>query len=237
MTVAHGGKAVSGASVGILMLQARFPRIHGDMGNAGTWPFPVLYHVVDGASPERVVLGAADGLLERFIDAARSLVDTGADGITTNCGFLSLFQRELQAAVPVPVVTSSLLQVPFVERILPPGRRAGVLTISAASLSARHRDAAGMPPDTPVMGVDPQGEFATAILGDRLEMDVARARADNLAAAQALVNDHPEVGAIVLECTNMIPYATDIARVTARPVFSMYTLVSWFQSGLVPRGF
>src|SRR3712207_5024793 len=115
--------------MGILMLDARFPRIPGDMGNATTWPFPVLYRVVRGASPERVVLDGARDLLPNFIAAAQDLVALGAEAITTNCGFLSLFQRELQEAVGVPVATSSLLQVPWVQATLPPGRRAGILTV------------------------------------------------------------------------------------------------------------
>src|SRR5436190_304262 len=102
MRVARGGKAVYGAPLGILMLDARFPRIPGDMGNAETWPFPVLYRVVRGATPERVVLEGARGLLPDFLEAAAELVALGAEAITTNCGFLSLFQRELAAHVDVP---------------------------------------------------------------------------------------------------------------------------------------
>jgi hypothetical protein len=114
--VARGGKAIYRAPLGILMLEARFPRIHGDMGNASTWPFPVLYRVVSGASPEKVVLNGAAGLLPDFIEAAKDLVRLGAEAITTNCGFLSLFQREIAAAVGVPVATSSLMQVSWVQR-------------------------------------------------------------------------------------------------------------------------
>ena len=106
-TIARGGKAIYGAPLGILMLDARFPRIPGDMGNATTWPFPVLYRVVRGASPEKVVLQGARGLLPDFIDAAQDLVRLGAEAITTNCGFLSLFQRELAAAVGVPVARTA----------------------------------------------------------------------------------------------------------------------------------
>src|SRR5258706_7990686 len=94
-TIARGGKALYGAPLGILMLEARFPRIPGDMGNAETWPFPVLYKVVRGASPERVVLQGARGLLPDFLAAADELVSQGAEAITTNCGFLSLFQAEI----------------------------------------------------------------------------------------------------------------------------------------------
>src|SRR6201999_38741 len=143
--IAKGGKALYGAPLGILMLEARFPRIPGDMGNAMTWPFPVLYRVVKGASPERVVLNKAAGLLPDFLDAAAELVSFGAEAITTNCGFLSLFQRELAAHVQVPVATSALLQVPWVQAMLPPGRRVGVITVSAGSLTRRHIAAAGVP--------------------------------------------------------------------------------------------
>ena len=80
------------------MLEARFPRIPGDMGNGSTWPFPVLFRVVRGASPEKVVLNGATGLLQDFVAAATDLVDLGAEAITTNCGFLSIFQREIAAA-------------------------------------------------------------------------------------------------------------------------------------------
>src|SRR3954468_7139428 len=62
----EGGRTLYGYSVGILMLEARFPRIPGDLGNASTFPYPALYHVVHGASPERVVLEADPTLLEPF---------------------------------------------------------------------------------------------------------------------------------------------------------------------------
>jgi hypothetical protein len=119
--IAHGGKGLYGARVGILMLESRFPRIPGDMGNALTWPFPVLYKVIADASPRRVVEQKAAGLLDAFRDGAAELVRLGADGITTTCGFLSLYQREIAAHVGVPVATSSLMQIPLIERILPPG--------------------------------------------------------------------------------------------------------------------
>lgn len=230
-----GGKSVYGASVGILMLDARFPRIPGDMGNALTWPFPVHYKVVRSATPERVVRGGAAGLLELFIDAARELVDDGVDGITTNCGFLSLFQQELAAALPVPVATSSLMQVALVNRLLAPGKQAGILTISASTLTDLHLEKAGVPPGTPIGTTEQGREFTRAILGNEHVLDVDLARADNVAAALALQTANTSLGAIVLECTNMVPYSADIAAATGLPVFSIETFVRWFQGALVPR--
>lgn len=231
---AKGGKAIQGASVGILMLEARFPRVPGDMGNALTWPFPVHYRVVRGASPDRVVRRNAEGLQAAFIGAARELAAEGVDGITTNCGFLSLFQKELAAAVEIPVLTSSLMQVALVNATLPPGRRAGILTVSGSSLTPAHLAAAGVPEGTPVGSTEGGREFSRVILGNEDEMDVEAARADNVEAARDLAARHPEVGAIVLECTNMIPYAADIRGATGLPVHSMLGFVSWFQASLAP---
>ncbi len=233
--IATGGKAVAGASLGILMLDAQFPRIPGEVGNALTWDFPVHYKIVRGASPQRVVQERAAGLLEPFIEAGRELIAMGADGITTNCGFLSLFQAELAAALAVPVAASSLMQVPLVQAMLPPGKQVGVLTISAASLTPDHLRGAGVPLNTPVAGTDPNGEFARVILGNELELDVEKARADMILAAQGLHTAVPDLGAIVLECTNMPPYAADVRRAAGVPVFGMDNFIRWFQAGLEPR--
>ena len=199
--------------------------------------FRVLYKVVPGASPHRVVYEKAAGLLDEFLAAAAELVRLGADGITTTCGFLSLFQREISAHVGVPVATSSLMQIPFIERVLPPGRRVGVLTINAASLTEEHLRAAGADPATLIVGTDAGSEFTRAILGDEEQLDIAAAERDILAAGDALVATCRDIGAVLLECTNMVPYARVLSERLRLPVFSIYTFVTWFHSGLVPRDF
>jgi Asp/Glu/hydantoin racemase len=235
---ATGGKAIYGAPLGILMLEARFPRIPGDMGNATTWPFPVLSRVVKGASPERVVLQGAAGLLPDFLEAAAELVSFGAEAITTNCGFLSLFQRELAAHVQVPVATSSLMQVPWVQATLPPGKRVGVITVSAGSLTPRHLEAAGVPADTPFIGTEDGVEFfRVLILGEKRDMDVASAAGDILRAGRTLMRQHPDVGAIVLECTNMPPYAHALREALGVPIYDVYSLITWLHAGIRPRDF
>ncbi|WP_431280732.1 aspartate/glutamate racemase family protein [Humitalea sp. 24SJ18S-53] len=233
---ARGGHAVHGAPLGILMLQTRFPRIPGDMGNATTWDFPVLFKVVRGATPDRVVLQDPSALLPDFIAAAQELVEIGAEAITTTCGFLSLFQRELAAAVAVPVATSALLQVPWVQATLPPGRRVGVITISGASLTPAHLRAAGAAEDTPIVGVEHGRElFRVLVKQDKPDLDAALAQADILEAGRSLIAAHPDVGAIVLECTNMPPYAAALRQDLGMPVHDVCSLVNWFHAGLRPR--
>jgi hypothetical protein len=237
-TVARGGKSIYGAPLGILMLEARFPRIPGDMGNGTTWPFPVLFRVVRGASPERVVLHGAKGLLPDFIAAAKDLVDLGAEGITTNCGFLSIFQKEIATAVGVPVATSSLMQVPWVQATLPPGKRVGLVTVSGSSLTPAHLEGAGVPLDTPVVGTEGGREFFRVLInGAKQDLDVELARQDVVEAGKGLVARHPEIGALVLECTNMPPYAAALQEAIGLPVYDIYSMITWFHAGLRPRVF
>jgi hypothetical protein len=236
--IASGGKAIYGAPLGILMLEARFPRIPGDMGNGTTWPFPVLYHVVKGATPEKVVLKGAAGLLPDFIDAAKDLVRLGAEAITTNCGFLSLFQQEIAAAVGVPVATSSLMQVPWVQATLPPGKRVGLVTVSGSTLSPAHLQGAGVPLDIPLVGTENGREFFRVLIkAEKDDMDIALAERDVVEAGKELVARHPEIGAIVLECTNMPPYAAALQAEVGLPVYDIYSMITWFHAGLRPRRF
>ena len=234
---AYGGKNIYGASVGVLMLDTRFPRIPGDIGHAGTWDFPMLYKIVQGASVEKVVCQGAEGLLQDFIDAGRELVDMGADGITTTCGFLSLYQNELADALDVPVATSSLMQIPMVQSLLPPNKQVGVLTVSAANLGESHLKAIGAPLDTPIVGTEQGQEFSRVLINNETVLDVDLARQDLIQAGKALQASCSELGAVVLECTNMMPYAADLQRSLGVPVYSMYTLLNWFQSGLMPKRF
>jgi hypothetical protein len=209
---------VSEPFLGILMLDTRFPRPVGDVGHPGSWRIPVRYAVVAGASPQRVVRAGDAALLQPFIDAGRSMVADGARALTTSCGFLVRWQQALQDALPVPVWTSSLLRLPAL-------RRPGVITVDAASLGAAELRAAGAPQDTPVEGLAPGGPLQTTLLRDGPTLDLARAEADTVQAARRLVGRHPAIEHLVLECTNLPPYAAAVQRATGRPVHHLMTLV------------
>ena len=234
-----GGKNLYGIPLGILMLESSFPRIAGDVGNASTWPFPVLYRVVPGASPARVVRSLEDGsLLEPFTDAARELERMGVSLVTTNCGFLVLYQRQIQERLGVPFLSSSLLQIPWLQAHLPAGKKVGVLTVERSSLTVRHLASAGLPEDLPMVGMEEVGGyFREVIVGNGDELDVSRARDEHLVAAELLLGRNPDVGAIVLECTNMPPYAAAIRDATGLPVHDLTTLVGWFVEGHRRRRF
>ncbi len=208
------------------MLDTRFPRIVGDIGNPVTFDHPVRYATVAGASPRRVVRDHDPSLLVPFIDAGRSLVRAGVHAITTSCGFLVLFQRELQDALAIPVWTSSLLLLPEIQATLVPGRVTGVVTVDADALTPGHLRCARAPDDTPVEGLAEGCPFQRTLLEDQAELDVAAARKATVAAAVRLVDRRPDVAAIVLECTNMAPYAQAVRAATGLPVVDITTLVA-----------
>lgn len=214
-------------TLGILMLKTGFPRPPGDVGHPDTWSCPTRYRVVEAADVATVVRSGPlpRDLLAAFIDAGRALVDEGATAITTSCGFLVTAQQALAEALPVPVVTSSLLQIPALQAALPPGRRVGVVTYDSRHLGAAALAAAGAPPDTPVAGLEEGRELHRVIAGDLERLDGRAARADVLAAGAALKAACPELGAVVLECTNLPPYRAALADALGLPVHDLVTLV------------
>lgn len=209
--------------LGILMLETRFARPPGDIGHAHTFAFAVRSHVVRAATPERVVRGSDAALLQPFVDAGRQLVADGCTAIATSCGFLARWQRELQAALPVPVWSSALLQL--AEQQVQ-GRRCGVITIEAASLGAAHFEGVGADPATPVEGITPGSALHRTLLQDLAALDEADAQVQVLAAARRLLVRAPGLDTLVLECTNLPPYAPALRRATGLQVLDVVTLLT-----------
>ena len=228
-------QAVHGVTIGIMVLDTGFQRLPGDIGYAPTWRFPVQYAVVRGATPDRIVKPNADGMLDLFLRAADDLVALGVEGIATSCGFLAILHPALVAHCPVPIATSSLLQIPLVQSILPAGKRVGVLTADKAALSAEHFRAVGCPTDLPVVGMPPDGVFRHNLRTGQPVVEYAAQEREVLAMAEQLLRAHPDVGAIVSECTNLPPYSARIEAMFGVPVYDVITLVEWFHAGLRPR--
>lgn len=236
MTIIHGGKTNYGETIGIIMLDTVFPRIPGDVGNAGTFSFPVKYKIVKGASPQRVVQEADPQLLQPFIEAARELEQEGVRAITTSCGFLAIFQKQLAEAVNIPVFTSSLLQVHLAQNIINSGKKVGILTARAQSLTSRHFAGVGLAEDAAVVvGMDEAPEFSATFIGGKSTLDVEKCREEMIEAAQKLVERYPEAGAIVLECTNMPPFSQAIQDTVQLPVFDVVTMINYIHSAVVQR--
>jgi len=236
MTILKGGRTFYGEAIGILMLDTSFPRPPGDIGNATTFDFPVRYRIVRGASPQRVVIEQDPALLEPFIQGARELQQDGVRAITTSCGFLALFQREMAAAVDIPLFTSSLMLMPVVHRMLRPDQKIGVLTANSRHLTPRVLEAvgaSGIP--YAVSGSQETPSFYQVFVMDGKELDFEEAERGVVKMAVDLLNEHPDVGAFVCEGTNFSNFAPAVQEATGLPFFDIVTMTRWMAQGVVRR--
>lgn len=239
----YGTTNLYGFAVGILMIEGYFPRPPGAIGNATTFPFPVLHRVVKGATSGRTVRDlprldpdSADyrAAVAPWIEGAQALEREGVRAVTTSCGFTALFQRELTESVEVPVFATSLLLCPLISRMLRPGRRVGVVTADGRNLTERHLAGAGVDPqDVAVAGLEDCPLFEEMSYQDRHDIDLARLETEVVGVARRLVESGNSLGAILLECSLLPPYAAAVQKAVGLPVFDFTHLVTMVQHAII----
>ncbi|MGM8212425.1 aspartate/glutamate racemase family protein [Virgibacillus sp. W0430] len=218
-------------AIGILMLDTQFHRPLGDIGNKQTFSFPVVYKTVKGASVARVVNEVDRSVLDPFIHAALELEKEGVKAVTTSCGFLSIYQKEIQQRLNVPFFSSSLMQIPLAHSIT--GGTVGVLTASKKSLTTSHLE--GVQASTyplVIEGMDTFPAFAGAIINETVELDETLVRTEMKQATSQLIEKNSDIRSIVLECTNMPPYKNAIREITDLPIFDSTTLTNYIYQAL-----
>jgi hypothetical protein len=230
-------RPVHGTMIGIIVLDTGFERLPGDVANAETWNFPVQFRVVRGVRPADVIDGDPAKVLPVFFEAIDHLVATGVDGIATSCGFLAAVHPQMKAYSPVPVATSSLMQIPLVQTLLPEGRTVGVLTYAKDALRDAHFLNVGAPLGLPVGELPPDGVLRRSLRDNASVMDRAAQEREVIDTVGRMLAATPSIGAIVCECTNLPPYSAAIQREFGLPVYDVVTLVEWLHAGLKPRRF
>jgi len=236
MPIYKGGRAIYGEAIGILLLDTKFPRIPGDIGNASTFDFPVRIRMVPGATAQRIVLEGDESVLPEFVKAGKELEAAGVRAITTSCGYLTTFQNALINAVNIPVFTSSLLQVPMVSRMLPKGKKVGILTIDSRRLTDTCLRAAGITNEPIViMGSEEIPEFYNTYPKGALEIDPEKVEKAVVYMVKMLIEKTPDVGAIVCEAINYAPYAAGVQEATGLPWFDIVDLTKHVYNAVVKK--
>lgn len=233
--IIHGGKGFYGQPIGILMLDAVVPRLPGDIGNGFTFNFPVRYKVVKGAPGTKIIFSKDPSLLQPFIDGAQELEREGVRAITTSCGYLALFQRQLADSVHIPVFSSSLIQIPMVARMIRSDQKIGILCANSTTLSEEHLEAAGIS-NIPVVikGSENTPAFYNVFPTNGDKLDYYACRDGVLKMVQDLLEEHPEVGAIVCEGTNFALFRPYVQDVTGIPFFDIVTLTHMVYRAVAP---
>ncbi len=237
LSVSRPEQAWYGESIGILILDASYPCVPGNVGNASTFPFPVRYEKVEGASIDRLLNQQDPELVTPFIEAAQRLYQCGVKAITGACGFMALFQEEVAQQMEIPVFLSTLLQIPFIYRIT--GKRVGIITADAGSLKPKHFSSTGVADAIPlaIAGMENQTEFRDAILKEKGTLDSDLIEKEVVGVACDLVEKSPDIGSILLECSDLPPYAHAIQAATGRPVFDFFTMINYVHTTLVRTKF
>jgi Asp/Glu/hydantoin racemase len=240
MATMKGGYTNYGQDIGILMMRTVFPRLVGDIGNARTFSMPVRYQVVDVDPLNLTEKNADSRLLAPFLKAAQQLEKDGCKAIATSCGFLTGFQRQLADAVNIPVFTSPLLLVPMIHTSLNRNRSIGILTECAQVMSESYFNQAGWSSqDIPVhvSGLEANSAFSQLIIGDHPEGNWEQMEDCVRKLAQRHMEQHPDTGALVLECANYAPFAKVIQEVAQVPVFGINQLLEYMSACINAPGF
>ena len=237
------GRNFSGVTIGLLQFQANLPMIPGNMGNATTFDFPMAYREMNA---ENVYDVMSTTPVKRFTDAAVEACNwlemQGVRAIIGNCGFWGHYQIAVQERINTPFFSSSLMMLPMMVRCLPKNQKVGVITANGPLLSEGVAiENCGLSMDlmkerVVIEGCEDDLEFARAMAvkgaynPEKFEQDV-------LAGVTRLLKKDPDIGVILLECTELSPHAHAVQRLVNMPVWDYTSMTNWIYSGTVRRPF
>ena len=234
---ARRGQVAYGYSIGIVCLEYYLPFIPGDVGNASTYSFPVLYREVKGATFDAIIVRQDPAMAPLIVEAAQDLVRQGVRAITSDCGYFGAYQREVADAVDVPVFLSSLMQSPLILSTLGPTRKLAAFVANGATLSDRVLGKIGIADTSRIVfrGLEDKTEFRRTVLDECGTLDVDAVEQEVVDAALEVQSEHPEVGAILLECSDLPPYSAAVQAATGLPVFDWIGFINYVQQAVAAK--
>jgi len=232
------GQVSYGEAIGILLLENYVPFIPGDTANATSYNYPVRFQRVPGFTVKRIM--AHDmSLVDEIIAAALSLQAEGVRAITGDCGFMALYQDKIASNVDVPVFLSSLAQIPFMRTLLKPGGQIGVVTANSKSLDNSVLSGVGITPgeDLVIRGLESCPSFFASIFEENGTIDTESVEAEVVETANRMIEAHPKVKLLLLECSLLPPYGAAVQAATGLPVFDYITMIDYVYSTVVKQKF
>lgn len=232
------GQLSYGEAIGILLLENYVPYVPGDVANASTYRYPVRFQRVPGFTVKRIMAHDMT-VVEELIAAAVSLQAEGVRAITGDCGFMALYQDRIASNVEVPVFLSSLAQIPFMRTLLKPGGQIGIVTANSKSLDDTVFKGIGIKPgeDLVVKGLEDSTSFYGSVFEENGSIDTEKVEAEVVAAARQLIDTHPNITLLLLECSLLPPYSAAVHAATGLPVFDYITMIDYVYSAVVKQKF
>jgi hypothetical protein len=231
-------KVYYGQAIGLIISPVKYYRLPGDLGNATTFNFPVQYKIVDPMNVVKRQPSQDDE--QKIITATAELEKEGVRAVGTDWGFMIYFQDAMANTVDIPVASSSLLQVPLVSKIIGKEKRVGIITYNSQELSEEHLRRAGIDPTIPlaIFGLETL-PYASPFdeLPKNPETRLQEFESRLVHAAKQLQAKHQDLGAFVLECTQLPVSAAAIQEATGLLVFDVTTLLNWVHLGVCRKRF
>lgn len=236
-----------GMGIGIMVLDDAYPGFPGDVRNASAFNYPVQYEICEGVDNHALVWEQDKSPCRKpILAAAKKLERMGCRAIAAECGYFAYFQKDVAGSVDLPVFMSSLLQVPFIQLTIGPEKKVGIVCAQHRFLTHTHLKNAGIDPDSNIIVAGAQDEYGCTEFDnlwdpekrpDCPEIYYDKARDQMVSACEAIVQKHPDIGAIMLECTGMQPFARAVQQRIELPVFSWGTLLDYAFSAVVHRDY
>jgi hypothetical protein len=229
------GQYIAGYAIGIIHLEVWYPLLPGNVANATTYPFPVRYKLLAGGTQDRIH-SADPSMVDLIVEAGRELEQEGVRAIVGACGYLGNFQKQVVSRLNVPVFLSSLLQVPMIHHSLKPGQRIGILCADGPALTQGLLESCGVTSDIPlaILGLEDRPAFS-GITYSKGEFDFEQVQKEVVEGACQLAEENPDLGAVLLECSDMPPFAWAVQKAVKLPVFDFITMINWVHHGVVQR--
>ena len=238
-----GGRNIAGVTIGLVQFRANLPMMPGNMGNATTFNFPMLYREMAADNALDVMATTpVEQFTDACVEAAKWLELQGVRAIMGNCGFFGHYQKVVQARIDTPFFSSSLMMLPMMVRSMPKNKKVGVITANGPLLrSGPAMENCGLSPEDKanrvvVEGCENDPEFARAMACGGAYNPV-RFEADVLAGTKRLLKNDKDIAVILLECTELSPHAHAVQKLTHMPVWDYTSLTNWIYSGCVRRPF
>lgn len=236
-----------GMGLGIIILDDVYPGFPGDVRNASAFPFPIQYEIVEDVDIWKLVHGEDKApLLEPIQRAAKKLEMMGCRAIAAECGYFAYFQKDIAGYVDIPVFMSSLLQVPFAQQLIGPERVVGIMAARKNQLLQEHLEAVDIQlgSNYVIAGAEDDGQcpefenlWYAPVRPDPPQANYEKAESEFLKVCVDFYQAHPNMGAMMLECTGMQPFARAVQRAIDIPIFSWGTLLDYAYSVVVHRDY
>jgi len=228
-------QSIAGFPVGILVIEDTMHLLPGNVANAQSFNFPVLYEVLEGVRFTDIISCTTE-IEQRIIAGGQNLVKRGAQIVMGACGSFANYQKQTAEALPVPTFLTVMMQIPWILPSLKADQKIGVIAASAAALTPKVFNQAGITdPDRLVIDEAIKLESFLKMAECDPSFDPNELAKDMTQLAKQMVANHPEIAVLLLQCSDMPPFAAAIQDSVQLPVFDMTSLIEWAAAAVMRR--